>query len=300
MSLTKKLGSIVLVGLAGLLSGCNKGEGDSHNIKDLPKAESPASRISPIPIEPDAESRPSAQDLIVLRFQYDGKDKEIVLPDYASESFKKSGLTSNTANQYNPRFHRYGYFGLVDLHRAGITPEIANSYDRRFDVDAIIKLRQRNIEPRSANAFDERFASYDVFVLIGAGITSEEANRYRFDNAHGIVDLRDNKITSDTANSYDPRFTSSNIIDLIKNEVPSEVANSYRGKFRAWAISVLFKAGIKPEQANPYLVINEKYDTKIDPEDITRFINEGISPETIERLAREEDLKKAITEWIPR
>ena len=89
---------------------------------------------------------------------------------------KSKGMSLEEAKKYDKRF---GVFDVIGFRNIKCTPEIANTYQKRFNGHDIIDLFQNKSFPEEANKFDKRFHSLDIEGLKSVNCTPEIANTYQ-------------------------------------------------------------------------------------------------------------------------
>jgi len=183
--------------------------------------------------------------------------------------FRKKGITPQIANSYPKRFNGHDIDPLVENN---IPPKVAEKYERYggWGVSAFVR---KKIPPELVNKY-HGFDHFDVSVLIEKNITPEQANPYakRFWRRE-IEEMIKAGIGPEIATRYDARFDGRGVLELIDSKVPPEKANLYHERFNGMEICHLVEAGCSPETA-------EKYPKKFPGTSIAEFLKKQISPET--------------------
>lgn len=210
---------------------------------------------------------------------------------------------NNIAMQYDKKFNgqqiSYLRFGSPPLD--GVGPEAANEYDAtRFKTYEIVVLHSCKIRGAVANTYDKRFNVEDIKTFV---------------NAYGSLNKNKGYILNDEAIKYDPRFTSSDIKHFMskdieydrknltkfnerfraedihkfyKNDISYEIANLYYDKFSSANILTFIKADISPTKTQPYIELlkeNKNFhfdidyivEANLDPNKLLAFMKSNFS-----------------------
>ena len=186
--------------------------------------------------------------------------------------------------EYHRRFSRKK---RLALHEEGISPDFANQFDNRFDVDFIDSCFKDGIDPSLLSqyaafsdkrdvfffayykipfsvlaGFDDRFSVDDMVILYKNHVHSDVANEYdpRF-NAKEVEHLHSFGVYPSAANKYNPRFNTLDIIQLTGHyssprgqALDPAIAGRYPPHFNGSDINSLCFHDVSPEQAAPYAV----------------------------------------------
>lgn len=162
----------------------------------------------------------------------------------------EDGVPRDIAISYGSRF--IGSWGFLQdkksddplapitlMHRIGLSPEIANEYDERFNVYSVIDLFEGGISSEVANPYDIRFLfKRDIQRAIKIGLTAEEANKYE----HRPPDL---------SKPVDWAYgEASLVIDHFERGLSYTQANKYDKSFNQLEVRKLDEASVSPEEAN--------------------------------------------------
>ncbi len=194
----------------------------------------------------------------------------------------EAGCSPTRVKEYGEFIENDGSFvelaipnGVVALAEKKIPPEIAYSYNKKFDELMGIKgsrlfngwdvsfLVEEGIKPDVAYSYnkhffkkhyEKRFNGLCVPRLVKANISPEEANRFkkRF-TGKNIVELIDLNISPEEADSFDKDFSGSVVVELIKKGHSPEQAKEYKKIERDnYLLIKLIKAGCSPKKAKEY------------------------------------------------
>lgn len=183
-----------------------------------------------------------------------------------------SNTKKDSTDMYDERFNQYQ---VEEMELLGKSPQQANSYDTRFNGDAVTWLLKVDCPNEIAIKYDNRFTGKSVFKIFNEGISYEIANKYdpRF-STPAIIELYHAGILPDAANSMQSeRFSMDDMIELFKKKCPLDLAEQYPGRFAAWEIGHLNKAGCSPQDS-------DKYNSKFSGRDIANFLKNKITHET--------------------
>ena len=263
MMLTNKIRAVAVAGLIGLLGGCAREE-----IKDVrPK---------------ETEKKTPLKTLECVR---DGKRETFTVEQTYLDDLTRRGVPVETALKYDARFHDnfrfYGPYGgrnategIKMLYERNIDPDIVNKYVRWFGVEDVIALYQGNVMPEAVEAYRGFGAdAKDMVWLRKKGVTPEAAKEYheRFRNAN----------TTTMGNLHDAGIS------------PAK-AKEFHRTLNEEDVIVLTKAGISTEQANAYAQVNTTCNADINGDEILYLVQNKISPEAVEKRAKELLLDKII------
>lgn len=195
----------------------------------------------------------------------------------------KAGITPEVANLYDPRLEQ----SIVSLHNLRANPEIANKYNKRFNSGECVALSKANVTPELADQYNQNFAAPAIANLHRLGVNPEAANNYykllqhiwKHHIPEHVEHFHKAGVPSDKAVLYDRSFVKNGYED---NECSEIIA--------------LHKAGIEPEYANKFAELNKAWGSRISGHDIIFFTQKGIRYEEIEQRTKDLILKKRITE----
>ena len=196
---------------------------------------------------------------------------------------------------------------VIALVQAGIRPEVATEYGSRFSGRSIVVLHRAGIPASEAGLYALlNFDEDNIYGLRGlqieriykAGCDPIQARSYkRFRKASDIVDLAENRVDPEFANRLDERFHKDSVIALWKSDADWQWgrANSYSDYFTDDDVVLLYRH-IEPTKANNFAGIASRFGARIDAAEILRFVELGISEEEIEKIAREEMIRKDVND----
>ena len=197
---------------------------------------------------------------------------------------------NSTAIKYKKEFDG---FQIAFLHENNVKREAANQYDaKRFDATAIVGLYYSEIPGNVANAYASQFEAINIRFLQGKNptkitpISSDIANSYdpRFTarEINKFVNLKPllgsnahlGPITNDQAIKYDARFTGKDIKYFILNKIKHNKKDllKYNSRFTAKDIRHFYDNNIPYNKANSYHSI-------FSADNISTFHKAGINSE---------------------
>ncbi|MBI2105742.1 hypothetical protein HYT56_02805 [Candidatus Woesearchaeota archaeon] len=218
--------------------------------------------------------------------------------------FYSEGLTPGAYNQYDQRFRED--LTVAELFYHNIMPDIANKFDERFNLGDIIAFNERGFTPEVVNAFHKEFQSNEVFSFLNQGVDSELVNQY---------------CTDDNLDLYGQRWRGDVILKFIQAGLTPEVARAYGGlSMQAEERIILHENKISPERFSEYsdfasnvldvitleeskipielsrrfYGLNQMYGTSINSEDIVRYVDLGISYDTVAKRAKEYMVRESL------
>lgn len=167
-----------------------------------------------------------------------------------------------------------GYdYGMKRAFKKGLTPSIANQYNKRFTLRDALIFHEVGIDPAVAN----KYASWsgeiiDVPLLIEKDISFEDASRY---------------------NSR--RFKPKDIVSLNDAGISGGLANEYPRGLSCWDIIKLHSNGISSDEIKSYAQLNKRFDSNIGVEDVIKFKRMGLSYGEIEERVKDAIIDDMIT-----
>ncbi|MBI2138953.1 hypothetical protein HYU13_05150 [Candidatus Woesearchaeota archaeon] len=153
---------------------------------------------------------------------------------------------------------------IRELKEAGITVEVAEEYDKRFqDAWIISRLHELKYDPSLANSFHQKFSEGEVCYMAGRGIKPEQANPYDARFREDMDWLINNSIPPEKANSFDSRFNGDDVLSFLKNHAEPNYVNSFHHGFSVRDILQFKGNGISPEKVSACLIeLEGNYITK--------------------------------------
>jgi len=143
---------------------------------------------------------------------------------------EKRRFDTNYIRYVSPGNERFGFSDRFSLEDIGflvaneIAPEVADSYEERFDGKSIAEFAYRHIPNESVKGYAPRFDAESIFYLIMSGVGPKKSRQ------------------------YEERFSAASIAHLVKAKISPKVAAGYDKGLNGPQIVVLQKLGI---DANP-------------------------------------------------
>jgi len=260
---------------------------------------------------------------------YEPREQFMVLENYEMMDLAYRQVPAVIARGYNPRFFR----GVRDpnataeititlnaaecierLYKAGVDPDLANSYPQKFSTFEVIDLFKNGFKPidlwvfkgslapkgileadekaQAREQFDDRFSleklSLEQVLAIKKNprFTPATAREYaqRF-SAGDVLSLIDS-VSAVSANGYNSRFGAGDIGDLAKNGITPPIADSYPAEFPATGVVRLYKEGISGQTARGYTKLNAVWALHLDYMAVSNCKKWGISAQDLEAKVR--------------
>ncbi|HLD12775.1 MAG TPA: hypothetical protein VJB87_04235 [Candidatus Nanoarchaeia archaeon] len=221
-------------------------------------------------------------------------------------------------NTYSTRFDGYSIRSLI---RAHISSHVANAYDNQLGINEIIELHEAGITPVVANSYDRKIRngygwhSKGIIALVQGGVTPEVASKYKgyFDNSETIIRAAIVHFDPGSIHSYQTRIfgkeTAQWALPLYEKGITPGEANALdTGIFmdnnvREWEVNsqrfqqmvALHEKGITPATVNRYAQLNKLYQARIDPYDVIAFEKMKIPFDELEQRVRNAMIDERIT-----
>lgn len=165
---------------------------------------------------------------------------------------------------YGQKVELYKVEQLLKIWEMKITYEQVREYDACFSLEQIFEFIQEGKSALEVNEFNKtefRFRGKAVCELVKLGVSSEEANSYsdKYSDA-GILGLIRSGLGANIANEYadalEEPVIADGIIELFEVGCTPERVLTYGRRFSAFAVNILWKIGLKPD--DPTIKLNDE------------------------------------------
>lgn len=200
----------------------------------------------------------------------DQKNSELVnkyklfLRDFALDDVSKLtevSISPNIIKEYNEKLIRFRAWEIIEMDKAGISPNLSEKYSWRFDGGEISRLHLMGVSSEVANKYGEQFSDWgEIIQLVIKGCSPDIANQYKGFKAFDIIHFIDYDISSEIACSYNlyNKFSGLEIVNLVDVCCPPEKVPAYDKSLGGISIAVLYSIGLDPSKLNSFTCEKKK------------------------------------------